>query len=126
MKVSWLQINLLVRAVATQIEPHKIVNVYGIPRGGLVPAVMLSHLLEKPLIVHEELIGPGTLVVDELTDTGRQLLELGERLAVSRGINLLYSAVLHHSLTSKFTPTYFGAMKGTEYVDYPWELTGEV
>ncbi len=124
MRISWKEVDRLVDELEVQIRPaiHKITNIYGIPRGGLIPAVMLSHRLEKPLILKEEEIDPMTLVVDELVDSGEQFLALEERLSVGRGIVGLQSAVLHHKRHSKFTPLYRGEVIGPEYVTYSWEL----
>lgn len=45
-------------------------DVYGVPTGGAPVAVMVARLLGRPLA---ERPGPGTLVVDDLIDTGRTL-----------------------------------------------------
>jgi len=45
-------------------------GIHGIPRGGLVLAVALSHRLELPLLSEPQ---PGCLVVDDVFETGRTL-----------------------------------------------------
>ena len=42
-------------------------SVMGLPRGGLIPAVMISHELGLPYVIHP---GKNTLVVDDINDTG--------------------------------------------------------
>ena len=46
-------------------------GIYGLPRGGLIFAVMLSHRLNKPM-----LISPceGCLIVDDICDSGESLI----------------------------------------------------
>lgn len=58
-------------------------QIIGLTRGGLVPATMLSHYIDKPMIAlnkdfsSDEIIREGTiLVVDEINDTGKTLSEL--------------------------------------------------
>ena len=77
-QVSWKQFEEDVRILASMIKEHakntpKFRHIYGIPRGGLVIAVRLSHLLKIPLI--EEVTEDGsTLIVDDVSDTGKTLL----------------------------------------------------
>lgn len=51
-------------------------NIYGVPRGGLVVAVKLSHLLDRPVIMQQKFISKDTLVVDDICDTGETLKKL--------------------------------------------------
>ncbi|OGF69537.1 hypothetical protein A3C73_03810 [Candidatus Giovannonibacteria bacterium RIFCSPHIGHO2_02_FULL_44_11] len=54
-------------------------GIYGIPRGGLVLAVRLSHELNLPLVMGG--VTKNTLVVDDVSDTGSMLAPLKERKA---------------------------------------------
>lgn len=63
------QFNIDMKKLANQINPHNYYGIYGIPRGGLYPAVALSTLLDLPLIKKEN-IGNSTLIVDDLIDSG--------------------------------------------------------
>lgn len=45
-------------------------GIFGMPRGGLVPAVCLSHRLDLPLLLAPT---SKSLVVDDIADTGRTL-----------------------------------------------------
>ena len=49
----------------------KIDNIFGIPRGGLIPAVYLSHALDLPMVA--EVKDARTLVVDDIADEGKTL-----------------------------------------------------
>jgi hypoxanthine phosphoribosyltransferase len=51
-------------------------NIYGKPRGGLILAVRLSHLLKRSMILEEDQIGRDTLIVDDTCDTGATLSRL--------------------------------------------------
>ena len=83
-------------------------SVMGIPRGGLIPAVMISHELGIPLVIHPT---KNTLVIDDINDTGYTLDK-------APGV---YHAVLHHKPTSKFKPNFYAEEAGEEWIVYPWE-----
>ena len=51
-------------------EYPNIDSVMGLPRGGLIPAVMISHELGIPLVINPT---KNTLVVDDINDTGHTL-----------------------------------------------------
>lgn len=53
-----------------QAHKHAIVGVYGIPRGGLVFSVMLSHSLGIPCL---QAPCKGCIVVDDIYDSGKAL-----------------------------------------------------
>lgn len=53
-------------------KQHKLpTGVYGIPRGGLVPAVMFSHKLNVPLLAAP---CKGCLIIDDIAETGESIL----------------------------------------------------
>ena len=85
-------------------------SVYGIPRGGLIPAVLLSHKLNLPYV---SVIGKNTLVVDDICDSGVTLKN-------SPGI---YTAVLYQKPeTACFTPSVWADLHlGNEWLIFPWE-----
>ena len=78
--VSWTRIEVAVRTIADYVTAHTtgFRYVFGIPRGGLIPAVMLSHLLDIPLIMDQPILhvidGP-VLIIDDIVDTGKVLNE---------------------------------------------------
>ena len=76
--VDWEEINALVFRLFHKIITNsslfndlEIENIYGLPRGGLIPAVMLSHQLGIPMAKGD--IGPNTLIVDDICDSGETL-----------------------------------------------------
>jgi hypoxanthine phosphoribosyltransferase len=85
-------------------------SVFGLKRGGLIPAVMVSHKLDLPW---SDVILPKTLVIDDICDSGNTLASL------SGG----YTAVLHYKPhTSIYVPDIYAAEhKGDEWIIYPWE-----
>ena len=108
--LSWEDINNLVDVIAEKIINNypNINSVSGIARGGLIPAVLLSHKLDLPYV---QAISNDTLVVDDICDTGKTLEK-------APGV---YHAVLHYKKTASFTPNIFATVVGEDWIVYPWE-----
>lgn len=89
-------------------------SIYGIERGGLILAVCLSHKLNIPLV---RKIGRDTLIVDDINDTGKTLLELGKK-------NVLPAiATIHSKESSVIDSDYvYKLVENDVWVIYPWEL----
>ena len=110
--VSWWDINDLVRDLAGKIpfEVPLADSIYGIPGGGLIPAVMLSHLTGLPLV---QTIGENTLVVDDMTDSG---------VTMSKMPGQWTATLFHKPHTSIFTPNVYSRLhEGDEWLVFPWE-----
>ena len=110
--LSWDDVNGLVNALCEKIT-HDLPNidsVYGIPRGGLIPATLVSHKLNLP---YSNVMLPNTLVIDDICDSGVTLKN-------SPGV---YHAVLHYKPhTSCFEPDIYAKLhEGDEWLIYPWE-----
>ena len=101
-------VNILCEKIIT--EQPNIDSVFGLKRGGLIPAVMVSHKLGLPW---SDVMYPNTLVIDDICDTG---ITLKNTVGV-------YTAVLHHKPhTSCYTPNIYAQIhKGDEWIIYPWE-----
>jgi len=112
--LSWNDVETLVKELCIKIitELPNIDSVHGIARGGLIPAVMVSHMLDLPYV---DLVGPNTLVIDDIADSGLTLEK-------APGV---YTAVLHYkSHTSSFKPNIWAEEhKGDEWIVYPFERT---
>ena len=69
---TWHDFDDAMRMLSLTIQSSgKIFNdIYGVPRGGLVVAVALSHLLDLPMITDVGLVSSSTLVVDDISDSG--------------------------------------------------------
>jgi hypoxanthine phosphoribosyltransferase len=108
--LSWDDINILVEDLCQTIASSgvQIKSITGIQRGGLIPAVMISHKLHIPFVSR---INKDTLVVDDICDTG-------ETLKNTIGV---YTATLHYKPTAIFTPDFYSKEVGTEWIVYPWE-----
>ena len=108
--LSWDDITSLVDEICKQVSlsETKITSVTGLERGGLIPAVMISHKLNIPYVYS---IDSTTLVVDDICDTGKTLNTIVSPL----------TAVLHYKTEANHTPTFFAREVGDEWIVYPWE-----
>lgn len=116
--------------------------IVGVVRGGAMPAVCLSHLLELPmrcvswstfhpqqmrehaLDVSED-IGDGKtiLLVDDIIDSGRTIEELLDDWEQPRD-KLLIAALMHNTdqnITPDFVGRQFSRKERTEWIDFWWE-----
>ena len=110
--LSWDDVNQLVDTLCEKIitEYPNVDSVFGLKRGGLIPAVMISHKLNLPW---SDVMYPNTIVIDDICDSG-------ETLANCIGG---YTAVLYYKPhTSITTPNLYAALhEGDEWIIYPWE-----
>lgn len=94
-------------------------SIYGISRGGLVPAVHLSHLLGVPLVTLEpkediESLSRNVLVVDDISDSGAALSPFDEAFYTTATLFLK-----PHSTTP---PTFHTkVVSNNTWVVFPWE-----
>ena len=116
--------------------------IVGISRGGLVPARILSDILnnknlavlgiifykgvgartKSPQITQDltkDLKGKKVLVVDDVSDTGKSLIVAKDYIA-NKGASEIKVATLHYKPHSKFKPDYY--IRTTDaWIVYPWE-----
>lgn len=108
--LSWQEFDAAVERIVAFGAPPNCSGVYGIPRGGLVLAVALSHRLALPLLSAPQ---PRCLVVDEVAETGRSL----EPFHQLEGVRLVV-------WISKIEPRGWQAVETTTAADwlvFPWE-----
>ncbi len=108
--IEWSEVHELVNILCERIPINATLSdsIHGLSRGGLIPAVIISHQLDMPYI---DTINKNTLVIDFICDTGKTLNE-------SPG---WMHAVLHYKPTANFTPLCWGKEIGEEWIVYPWE-----
>ena len=111
--VEWIDVEKYVYQVAHLISKSgaNISGVYGIPRGGLIFAVLLSHRLNIPLLAAP---CKDCLIVDDIADTGKTLVHYKE-------CGYCITTMFYHS-QSCVAPDYWYAKKQDDWVVYPWEM----
>jgi len=118
--LKWKDIDKATDNLAKQIIKSKleIDVIHGCPRGGLIPAVMLSHKLGIPFLKEDDGEDPmykNILIVDDICDTGETLSQYSEFPSV-------LTATLHYKPTAMFKPDfYYNLAKEDVWYCYPWE-----
>lgn len=126
--VSWEDFMMGVGLVADWIEADvgDGVAIYGIPRGGMIPAIAVVHQLESrglrarfaPDIHH---LTPSELhklvVIDEICDSGDTFKVLQQLFPMAK------TATVFHRKTAEFTADYYAyVVEGDQWLQFPWEV----
>ena len=116
--LNWDNIEMLVDDLCTQISTSyiKFDSIYGLQRGGLIPAVMISHRLGIPMV--KTIKSSNTLIVDDICDSGETFIKWSKKYPTAE------HACLHYKPhTSNFVPTFSAnRLQSDSWIVYPWEL----
>jgi len=107
--MTWSEMELLCEKLIKKVKLKNIKSIYGVPRGGLIPAVYLSHLTNIPLVTK---IGHPfeCLVVDDICDKG---------VTLDKYLNNGYTCAV---LTNKFAhENLVSAKEVNQWIVFPWE-----
>jgi hypoxanthine phosphoribosyltransferase len=116
--LSWDDVNTAADSLAHQIKKSDttIEAITGLPRGGLIPAVLLSHKLGLPyveLLSNESEKYDSILVVDDICDSGETLKEYYQ---------FFPTATIHYKQSAIVKPDfYYSLTPEDKWIVYPWE-----
>ena len=111
-RISWEEFRKDVALLAEKIKAsgRKYNGLYGIPRGGALVAVMLSHLLELPMQKEPTY---GDLVVDDICDSGE---------TCSKYLSYADVACVYYKPHSIIMPTFYAVEKELNtWIQFPYE-----
>ena len=124
--ISWNQIDKYTDQLCEQISDYCTENnyeledlngIYGIPRGGIIVAVMMSHKLQLPYIDRlQTMYGKRFIVLDDIADSGKTLQQMKAEVFD----NALF-ATIHYNSESVVEPHFWIKEKLTDWIIYPWE-----
>ena len=119
--VSWGLIDECVTEIALHLKDteKEFKGVYGIPRGGVILAVMLSHKLDLPYIENIDNINEDVITIDDIADTGKTLKKYKSHPVSEKS----YYVTIHEHEQSIVKPDYSVINKGDKWIVYPWETT---
>ena len=104
-----------------QKKNEKFTSIYGIPRGGIIPAVILSHKTSIPFTSY---LTPQTrklLIVDDISDSGHTLTNIF--LKQLKPDFQWISITLWIMKETKYLPSSFCRQKNkNEWIVFPWEI----
>ena len=114
--MTWGQFDDACHKLVEKLKYNKFKNIFGIPRGGLVVAVKLSHLLDIPLITDMKDSTYNTLVVDDIADSGNTL-----KPYKSEDFYLCVATLYYHKQSIVIPDFWIYEKKKDSYVIFPWE-----
>ena len=120
---TWQEIENAIDYITSRIKSKRIQIdvVYGVPRGGLILAVLLSHRLNVPLILDPFLTkDKRILVIDDISDSGTTLMNLISKMTPSKFSHPPVTATIHYKPGSLFIPDIYYSTT-SNWVVYAWE-----
>ena len=113
--LEWRDVDDAIERLAINIKKSgiEISAIKGLQRGGLIPAVMLSHSLGIPMI-EDKIVSSSILIVDDICDTGNTLIPYKQ---LNNPI-----ATLHYKTSALLEPNFWWRLAPqNEWIVYPWE-----
>ena len=117
--LSWNEYLKLIDKLCEKIKKSGIyfTAIIGIPRGGMIPAVILSHKLEMECVSYIPKNGT-VLLVDEIIDTGNTLKEKFKSFSISNA--KIYTATIFKNKKCKIKPNFY-VEEVKNWVVFPYE-----
>jgi len=127
--LSWDEYDILVETLCEKIRESnmKLCGVWGIPRGGTLLAVMVSHILNIKYLANmpSKNTRKKVLIVDDLSDTGctfRKVIMAGNKKSRDMDCikpNICTAAIFKHK-DSSFSPDFY-VRENNVWIDFPYE-----
>ena len=116
--ITWEDVQKFCKTVATRYEKDQISGVYGIPRGGLILASILSYKMNVPM-----LMGPhrNCIIVDDISDSGETLLHYSRNSSDGGKDKGYHIVTMFYKEGSMVLPEFFVFNKTDKWIVYPWE-----
>lgn len=118
--ITWDQVEAFVSHIVNMYDGNHIpfTGVYGLPRGGLVLAVMISHRLHIPLL---QAPAKGCLIVDDICDSGESLVHYIKNSSKSEAAKQFTVATMVYRPGAAVCPDNYLYEKVDEWIVFPWE-----
>lgn len=140
--LTWWQVDRAIFSLADVLREYNPDTIVGISRGGLIPAVRLSHILgdvdfkvidvkfykgidertEEPIItipIHGSLEGKRVVIVDDVSDTGKTLQVVIDEVK-KRGARDIKVACLAMKPWTSVVPDFY-VFRTDKWIVFPWE-----
>lgn len=117
LKLTWENVREYLDQIERLYGGSGLSGVYGIPRGGIVLAVMISHRLNIPLLMSP---APGCLIIDDICDSGESLLHYAKNSSAVEKPKYIISTMMCKRNDLVIPDSYWG-VKTDEWIVFPWE-----
>lgn len=115
--VSWGNIEYYIDEVYQYYKDKNITGVYGLPRGGLILAVMLSHRMNIPLLMAPT---ENCIIIDDICDSGESLLHYYKNSSGEK-TNKYHITTMFYKDNELVEPEFYSYKKENNWIVYPWE-----
>ena len=123
--LDWSDIEFAVERLAINIINSKIeiAAVGGLPRGGLIPAVLLSHKMNIPFVsqANVKLITGNILIVDDICDTGNTFNIIRDIYGNEKHLEFEFASLFVKDSKSHLVDYYGLSVSDGIWLDFPWE-----
>ena len=115
--VSWEDIDKYLDGVVEDVKKRglKPSGVYGVPRGGLIFATMLSYKMDIPLLLNA---AKDCIIIDDIADSGRTLIHFTKN---DTQFHKFYITTMYYHERSMVKPDYYMFEKKDNWIVYPYE-----
>lgn len=116
--IFWCDVNKLIDKLAKWVKENceNIKNVYGVPRAGIIMAVILSYKLNIPWIHDEKDITNDTIIIDDCEDKGNTVKNFKNKYPNNKFI------VLYSKRNKKTVSDYYAENCDENiWLDFPYE-----
>ena len=118
--VTWDDVESFIREVIAYFREKDIPisGVYGIPRGGLILASILSYKMDIPMLMapHRDCI-----IIDDIADSGETLLHYSRNTSGGGEDKGYHIVTMFYQEKSAVVPEYYNYVKKNVWIVYPWE-----
>ena len=116
-KLSWQDVEEWIDELISYIKSNNLEfsGVYGIPRGGIIPATILSYKTGLPLLLAPS---KNCMIVDDIADSGKTLLHFTLN---DTQFNKYFIATIYYSKRSLVKPDFYTREKTEKWIEFPWE-----
>ena len=118
--VSWEDVTTFVQKVWELCTTINVSGVYGVPRGGLVLAVLISHALNIPLLAAP---CENCIIVDDICDSGETLLHYYKNSSGDGKKNYYLVTMYYKENDLGVKPDFYIKNKEEKWIVFPWELS---
>ena len=115
--VSWEEVESYIQQLIAHVKEKglKPSGVYGLPRAGLVYAVMVSYHMNIPLLMAPT---EGCIIIDDIADSGRTLSHFTNN---DTQFNKYFITTMYYHTRSIVKPDFYVAEKGDAWIVFPYE-----
>lgn len=116
--VNWNDIIEYIDKVKEFYQNKNITGVYGIPRGGLILSVLISHKLNIPMLMAPV---ENCIIVDDICDSGETLIHYQNNSSGDKKCKY-HITTMFYKKNNLVKPEFWYKEKKDSWIVYPWEV----